>query len=355
MVKKKSKASYARKAGLPPESLVYTGNKKPSPGDLDILVYDEQGCVHTHLTDTSELKSHIDSNKVNLLIINNITDINLIDNVGKFFEIPVMMLEDVLNTSHLPKVEESGDELLMTLKYMEYSSADGLIQQHISLILGPNYVIVFKDFENKLFEDIKTRIVNGKSKARIKKADYLFYLLTDTLIDTFYGVINEINNEIDKLEIQLLEKPEFNYIQGIYKIKQPLNDMRGVIFPIREALMNIVQGDYSQIEDATIPYLQDVKDHINHIIHMYDRGRDTLSDLIDLNSSNINNKMNRSMKVLTIITTLFIPLTLIAGIYGMNFRNIPELGWKFGYPYALALMLITSVIMLLIMRRNKLF
>ena len=188
MVKKKSKASYARKAGLPPESLVYTGNNKPSPGDLDILVYDEQGCEHTRISDASKLNSCIDKKKINLLIINNITDINLIDNVGKFFEIPVMMLEDVLNTSHLPKVEASGDELLMTLKYMEYSTGDGLIQQHISLILGPYYVIVFKDFENKLFEDITLRIVNGKSKARQKKADYLFYLLTDTLIDTFYGV-----------------------------------------------------------------------------------------------------------------------------------------------------------------------
>jgi magnesium transporter len=221
--------------------------------------------------------------------------------------------------------------------------------------MGPYYVIVFKDFGNKLFEDIQKRIINGNSKARIKKADYLFYLLTDTLIDTFYSVINEINNEIDKLEIQLLEKPELNYIQGIYKIKQPLNDMRGVIFPIREALMNIMQGDYAQIDDATLPYLQDVNDHISHIIHMYDKGRETLADLIDLNSSNINSKINRSMKVLTIITTLFIPLSLIAGIYGMNFKYIPVLGWRFGYPYALALMLITSVIMLLIMRRNKLF
>ena len=155
-------------------------------------------------------------------------------------------------------------------------------------------------------------------------------------------------------KFNFLEKPEFNYIQGIYKIKQPMSDMRGVIYPIREALMNMVQGDYSLIDDATIPYLQDVKDHINHIIHMYDRGRDTLSDLIDLNSSNINNRLNGSMKILTIITTLFIPLTLIAGIYGMNFKYMPELGWKFGYPFALVLMLITAVIMLLIMKRNKL-
>jgi magnesium transporter len=215
-------------------------------------------------------------------------------------------------------------------------------------------VILFKDFDNKLFEDLKTRIINGKSKARQRKADYLFYLLTDTLIDTFYSIVNEINNEIDKMEVTLLENAEKNCIQNIYRIKQPLNEMRGVILPIREAILNIVQGDYSLIDDATITYLQDVKDHINHIIHMYEIGRDTLSDLIELNSSNINNRLNGSMKILTIITTLFIPLTLIAGIYGMNFRNMPELNWKTGYPFAILLMLITAGFMFYIMKRNKL-
>jgi magnesium transporter len=265
-----------------------------------------------------------------------------------------MILEDVLNTSHLPKVEESGDQLLLTLKLLEYQADGELVPQHISLILGEYYVLIFKDFENKVFDDLKARIRNGKSKARQKGPDYLFYLLTDTLIDTFYTIVNEINNTIELTEQRLLEEPDRNYIQQIYQIKQTLSGMRGVVYPIREALLNIVQGDYSLIEDRTITSLQDVKDHINHIIHMYETGRDTLSDLIDLNSSNINNRLNSSMKILTIITTLFIPLTLIAGIYGMNFRFMPELSWKIGYPLSLLLMLLTAVIMLYIMKRNKL-
>jgi magnesium transporter len=151
----------------------------------------------------------------------------------------------------------------------------------------------------------------------------------------------------------LLEEPGENYIQHLYRIRQPLSDLRGVIYPIREALLNIVQGDYALLGEDTLVFLQDVKDHINHIIHMFESGRDTLSDLIELNSSNINNQLNRSMKVLTIITTLFIPLTLIAGIYGMNFRHMPELGWKAGYPFALVLMVITAGIMYMIMKKNK--
>jgi magnesium transporter len=351
---KKKKANYAKKAGLPPESLVYTGDRKPSPGEMEILVYDDLTCKRTTTGDIKKLSELIDRNKVNLLIINNLTDVTLIENIGKFFGIQALMLEDVLNISHLPKMEESGDQLLFTLKLLDYPVDNELMQQHVSLILGEHYVIVLKDFENRIFDDIKSRIVSGKSRARQKKADYLFYLLIDALIDSYYGIVNEINNKIDKMEEQLLEAPKKDYIHDLYLIKQPMSDMRGVIYPIREALLNIVQGDYSLMEESTITYMQDVKDHINHIIHMYETGRDTLSDLIVLNSSNISNRLNGSMNFLTIITTLFIPLTLIAGIYGMNFKRMPELDWKMGYPFAILLMLITAGIMFYIMKRNKL-
>lgn len=351
---KKTRANFVKKIGLPPESLVYTGNRKPSPAEMEILVYDDQSCEGTQTGDIKKLEKLIDKNRVNLIIVNNLTDVALIENIGEYFGIQNMMLEDVLNISHLPKMEESGDQLLFTLKLLDYPVDGDLMQQHVSLILGEHYVIVLKDFENMIFDDIKSRIVGGKSRARQKKADYLFYLLIDALIDSYYGIVNEINNKIDKMEEQLLETPKKDYIHDLYHIKQPMSDMRGVIYPVREALMNLVQGDYSMMEDSTITYMQDVKDHINHIIHMYETGRDTLSDLIVLNSSNISNRLNGSMNFLTIITTLFIPLTLIAGIYGMNFKHMPEIGWKTGYPFAILLMLVTAGIMLYIMRKKKL-
>jgi magnesium transporter len=350
----KIQADYALKAGLPPETLVYTGKKKPFPAKIELLVYDDQSCEMIITDQMDVLKEKLDKNKINLLILSNLTDITLIENLGKYFDVPPLILEDVLNISQLPKVEETSDQLLLTLKLLEYPVEGEVKQLHVSLILGDHYVLVFKDFENKVFEDIKVRIMNGKSKARQRKSDYLFYLLTDTLIDTFYHIVNEINNEIDIMEEKLLEQPGDNYIQDVYHIKKNLTDMRGAIYPIREALLNIVQGDYSLISDSTITFLHDVKDHINHIIHMYESGRDTLSDLIDLNSSNINNRLNSSMKILTIITTLFIPLSLIAGIYGMNFQFMPELGWRVGYPLAISFMLITAGFMLYIMKRNKL-
>ena len=351
---KKKKANYAKKVGLPPESLIYTGNQKHAPGELEIIVYDENTCIKEHFSDVKKLQGIIDRTKVNLIINSNLTDVNLIEKLGQFFTIQTMVLEDVLNTTHLPKVEESGEELLLTLKLLGFSDDGELVQQHLSLLLGEYFVIVFKDFENQIFSDIISRIVNGKSKARQKKSDYLFYLLTDTLIDSYYNIVNEIDNLIDKMEITLLENPDENYMQKLYHIKQNISGMRGVIYPTREALLNIVQGDYSRIGDPALIYLQDVKDHITHIIQMFETSRDTLSDLLDLNNSNINNRLNASMKILTIITTLFIPLTLVAGIYGMNFRFMPELSWKFGYPLALGIMLVTAGIMFYIMKRNKL-
>jgi magnesium transporter len=351
---KRKRANFAKKVGFPPESLIYTGNRKPSAAEMEVLVYNEQTCERSQTGDIKKLEKLIDKNKVNIIIINNLTDVTLIENVGKYFGVEALMLEDVLNISHLPKMEESDDQLLFTLKLLDFSVDGDLIQQHISLILGEHYVIVLKDFENRIFDDIKSRIVSGKSRARQKKPDYLFYLLIDALVDSYYGIVNEINNKIDKIEEQLLETPDKDYIHDLYLVRRPISDLRGIIYPVREALLNIVQSDYSMLEDSTIPYLQDVKDHINHIIHMYEAERDTLSGLIELNSSNISNRLNGSMNFLTIITTLFIPLTLIAGIYGMNFRYIPELGWKAGYPFVILLMMITAGIMLYIMRRNKL-
>ncbi|HJZ41998.1 MAG TPA: magnesium/cobalt transporter CorA [Bacteroidales bacterium] len=351
---KKNRANITKKAGLPPESLVYTGNRKPSPAEIELLVYDQESCRKLQITNPAELSGAIDINKVNLLILNNITDVTLIENLGKHFGIETMALEDVLNTEHLPKVEEYGDQLLFTLKLIEISGEGELMRQHVSLILGDNYVIVFNDFENGIFEDLKSRIESGKSKARQRKADYLFYILTDTLVDSYYGVVNELIIKIDKLEEKLLEEPQLNYIHSIYQVKMMINDLRGVVLPLREALLNIVQGDFNRFGEDTLTYFRDVRDHINHIIHMVESGRDNLFGLIELNSSNTNNRLNGSMKIMTIITTLFIPLTLIAGIYGMNFRFMPEVGWKAGYPLAIILMIITAVIMYFIIRRNKL-
>ncbi|HLO59318.1 MAG TPA: magnesium/cobalt transporter CorA [Bacteroidales bacterium] len=328
--------------------------KDEDPLEIEILVYDEKTAKRDATKDIQDLKPLVDKDKINLIIINNLTEQDDIDELGNFFGIHPMVMEDAISEAEIPSIQESGDQLLVTLKLIDLKASGDLDMKHIGLLLGEFYVIVFKDSENKVFNEIKARIENGKSKARQKKPDYLFYLLTDAVIDTYYSVVNEIDNKIDKMEAVLLEHPDTNYIRNLYRIKQPMSEMRSVVYPMREALMNMIQGDYPLIEDETLPFLHDVKDHINNIVTMFETSRDTLSDLLEINNSNINNRLNATMKMLTIITTLFVPLTLIAGIYGMNFRFMPELSWKVGYPMALGLMLVTAGVMLYIMKRNKL-
>jgi magnesium transporter len=350
----KSRIKYGKKAGLPPGSLVYTGSQKASSAPIEMLVYDEAGCERKTAESLAQMTKSLNPKKINLLILSNITDVTLIENIGKHFNIHPLLLEDVLNTSHMPKSEQSGDQLLLTLKLFKFNKGGELEHQQVSFILGEYYVIVLKDFEDNLFAELETRIMSGKSHARHKTVDYLFYLLIDALIDSYYLIIDEVYNRIDKMEERLLGAPRGNYIKDIYALKQAMSEMRSVLYPVRESLLNMMQGDYPILTPDTVNYLHDVKDHINHIIQMYESGRDTLSDLIELNSANINNRLNGSMNLLTIITTLFIPLTLIAGIYGMNFRYMPELEWKLGYPFAGAIMLITAGIMYFIMKRKNL-
>jgi magnesium transporter len=237
---------------------------------------------------------------------------------------------------------------------MDFKDSGVIRIKHIGLLLGSYYVIVFKDRSNTVFEDIKSRIDNGKSKARHKKADYLFYLMIDCVVDTYYHMIDGIDNRIDKMEVVLFEHPDASYLNSLYRIKQPMSGIRSVIYPLRENLLNLIQGDYPLIEDETLPFLQDVRDHIHNIVHMFESSRDTLSDLLEINNTNISNRLNHTMKILTIMTTFFIPLTLISGIYGMNFKFMPELHWKFGYPMVFGIMLITTGIMYIIMKKNKL-
>lgn len=350
---KKQRTKYGKKAGLPPESLVYTGSRKASSTSIEMLIYDKESCERKTVESMSQMSKSVNPEKVNLLILSNINNITLIEDLGKFFHIHPLILEDVLNISHLPKAEQSGDQILLTLKLFTFSANGDLEHQHMSFILGEYYVLVLKDFENNIFTDLEARITNAKSHARHKAVDYLFYLLIDTLIDSYYTIIDEIYNKIDKMEERLLDLPRNNYIRDIYAIRQTMSEMRSVIYPVRESMLNLVQGDYPLLSPDTISYLHDVKDHINQIIQMYESGRDTLSDLIELNNANINNRLNGSMNFLTIITTLFIPLTFIVGIYGMNFRFMPELTWKWGYPFSGMLMVVTAVIMYTIMKRKK--
>jgi magnesium transporter len=345
------KAAPSKKSAL---NITNSAFREGARVEIEVLVFDENSVSNHNVGSVNAMRKLIEKTKINLIIINNLTEPDVIEEVKNYFKIDPLILEDALSPTEIPGIKESGNQMLLTLKLLDFKGSGVLVNKHLGFLLGEFFVLVFKDSETEVFKEIKSRIENGSSKARFKKTDYLFYLLVDSVIDTYYTVVNEIDNKIDKMEVVLLEKPQANYITNLYRIKQPMSEIRGVIYPTREALLNMLQGDYDLIEDETLPFLHDIKDHINNIAHMFEASRDTLSDLLEINNSNLNNRLNGIMKILTVITTLFIPLTVITGIYGMNFKNMPELSWQWGYPAVLLIMLLTAGSMYLFMKKKKL-
>ena len=341
-----------KKVGQAPGSLTYTGEAPFKPTKVKLVKYNSEFISTNEFEKVDTLMNQVNPDFVNWIHIDNLNNTALIDEIGSIFKIHALTLEDVLNIEHLPKVEESDDYLFLTLKHLTYNESGELTETHISLILCDNVLLSFADSEDDIFSTVKIRLQSDKSRARSKKADYLFYLLLDNLVDNYYLVFNEVYNLLEKCDVKLIESPGKNHISEIHHIKSDLVLIRKSLFPLEKAVSIILKDEFDLITDADEIFFKDVYDHINQLIQTHDSSRDFISSLIEINSSNMNNSLNQTMKILTVIATIFIPLTFIAGIYGMNFNNMPELRWHYGYFMILGLMIIIAVGMIIYMKRK---
>ncbi len=347
-----TKLSLSRTAGQPPGSLIYTGTAPEKPVKLDLVQYNTQQYSSDTYTGMGSLAKKIDEKVVNWIHINNLANITFIEEIGNYFQIHPLTLEDVLNTGHLPKIEESDDQLFLTLKYIRFTDQGELLESHVSLILGKSFLISFADTDEEIFGVLKSRLESVKNRARLKKADYLFYLILDSLVDNYYIVFDAIYNRLEELENQLIENPRDNKIGSIHHTKKDLVSLRKTLVSLEKAVNMILKDEFDLIDDSNNIFVRDVYDHIVQLSQAYDSYREFASSLIELNSSNMNHNMNQTMKILTTIATIFIPLTLIAGIYGMNFKYIPELKWDYGYFFALGLIIVVGLIMVIFMKKK---
>ncbi len=347
--------SVLKKVGQAPGSLIYTGEAPLKPTKVELVKYDKE-LISTHVSaDIDTVMNQISPKSVNWIHIDSLNNTALIEEVGSIFKIHPMTLEDVLNIEHLPKVEESDDQLFLTLKHLKLNESGELDETHVSLILSGNVLLSFADSEEDIFITVKSRLDSDKSRARTKKADYLFYLLLDNLVDNYYLVLDDIYDGLEKLDIKLIESPGKNRINEIHQIKSDLILIRKSLFPLEKAVGIILKDEFDLITDADEIFFRDVYDHIIQLIQTHDSYRDFISSLIEINSSNMNNSLNQTMKILTVIATIFIPLTFIAGIYGMNFKYIPELNWHLGYFFVLGLMIIIAIGMIIYMKKKEFF
>ncbi len=342
--------------GLPPGQLIHLGEKLTDKSSVELIRYNAEKHFEHTSEDPQVIINEIDRKQANWINIDGLHNIDLIKKLGEHFDINSLVLEDVLNPDQRPKIEDFDNHLFFTLKTLNTLQSDIIIYEQMSFILGENYLLSFQEKEGDLFDGFRGRLKNDpKSKARKKDVDFLFYRLIDTIVDSYYLILESIAERIEVLEDELFLNPSSETLQKIQILKKELIFLRKSVYPLREAISLINKGEFSFIKKDTQQYFRDVYDHTIQVIETLETYRDLSNGLMDMYMTSMSNKMNEVMKVLTVIATIFIPLTFIAGVYGMNFQHMPELNWKYGYAGVWGLMLACLVLMLIYFKRKKWF
>ena len=339
---------------MPPGTLLHIGKKKTEHIKLTVIDYDEVNLKESEFKNPEDAFEFKDTESVSWINIDGLHSPDFIATVGNHYELHHLLLEDILNTRHRPKVEEFDNHIFLTLKMLGISkSGESVVAEQVSFVLGENWVLSFQEQEGDIFEGLRQRLRDNKGTIRQHGADYLLYRLIDTVVDNYFFVTEHLSESIDKLEEEVLKSPDTPSLQQIQKMKRLITNLRKSTLPLREAIFSLEKNENNLIKDSTRRYLRDVYEHIFHINDSFESQRDMLASIMDLYLSGVSNRMNEVMKILTIIATIFIPLTFIAGLYGMNFDNMPELHWKYGYFFILLAMLILFIIMLFYFKKKK--
>lgn len=344
----------SKKAGLPPGTLVHIGEKKRERTKISILDYDELHYQEKEIEAIDECLAFKDKPTVTWVNVDGIHEVEVLERLGDCFGLHPLVVEDILNTDQRPKMEDFGDYIFIVLKMLYYNDkTDEIVIEQISLILGPHFVISFQEREVDVFDPIRERIRSEKGRIRKMGADYLAYALLDVTVDNYFTILEKLGERIEDLEEELVTNPTPETLQTIHDLKREMLFLRRSVWPLREVVSGLERGESSLVQESTGIYLRDVYDHTIQVIDAVETFRDMLSGMLDIYLSSVSNRMNEVMKVLTIIATIFIPLTLIAGIYGMNFRYMPELEWPWAYPMLWLIMLGIGVLMLIYFRRKR--
>ncbi|WP_010520855.1 magnesium/cobalt transporter CorA [Aquimarina agarivorans] len=340
--------------GQIPGKAIYTGKKKDSELSIEIFDYNKESVEENEITDLKEVSQSLGKNGVTWINVNGLNNISVIENMGKYCNLHPLVIEDIVHTEQRPKVEEFDDYIFVVLK-MLYINKDNLFKaEHLSLVVGNNWVVTFQEADGDVFEPIRNRIRNNKGRIRSMESDYLFYALMDAVIDNYFILVEAMGENIEALEDKLFQRAsEIDYTSDIQSLKREILRMRKVVFPTRELVSKLEKGAHAVITKKTQFYFRDLYDHIIQVTENVDIYREMTSELMHMYMSTLSNKMNEVMKVLTIISTIFIPLTFLAGIYGMNFPNIPELKLKYGYLFFWIIIVITFVTLIYYFKKKK--
>lgn len=347
----------AKKAGLPPGKLVYIGEEKQQQ-QVKITVFDYDAThveekTFSQVEECFQYKNTLTNTWINL---NGIHDTNVIERIGKHFGISALVLEDIVNTNSRPKIDDFKEYVFIVLKMLDYEKEKHCLNvEQVSLILGKNFVISFQENEGDLFDGIRARLRDPASRMRTFGCDYLTYCLMDRVVDEYFLIIESMGEELETMEEDVSTNPSQQFLHRYNELKRDSVFLRKSVWPLREVINYLLRNEVGLIKPEVLPYFRDLYDHSIQVIDTTETYRDLFSDIMDLYLSTLSLRMNEVMKVLTVISTIFIPLTFIVGVYGMNFRFMPELNWHYGYLAIWGVMIVVAGGMILFFKRRKWF
>jgi magnesium transporter len=343
-------------AGRIPGTPVHIGEVKQAKTRISVFKYDPEAYEEKIFQDIEEAGPFLKDGRGKVVWINidGLHDIDLLTGVGGLFSLHPLVLEDVANTAKRPGIDDYRDYLYMAVKMLT-QGADRIDYEQVSLVLGKGYVISFQEKEGDVFEGIRNRIRENKGRIRKKGADYLAYSLLDAVVDNYYYILEKFGENIEGIEERLSAGEYEESLGNIYSIKREALLLRKAVWPVREVINFLTKGESGLVAKETVVYFRDIYDHVIQVIDTTETFRDMISTLVDIYMSGVSNRMNEVMKTLTIFAAIFIPLTFIAGIYGMNFEYMPELGWKWGYFAVLGIMSAVTVSLVVFFKKKKWF
>jgi magnesium transporter len=339
---------------MSPGTLIHVGRPPDQAVTVEVCHFENESPLeHRVLARADEAAAYRDAPGFTWIDVNGVHDVAVIEQLGQVFGLHPLLLEDVVNTHQRPKLELHGEHLFLVLKMLiDDPDAEGFEIEQVSVVIGPGHVLTFQERERDTFDTVRRRLADPATRVRQHGADFLAYALVDTIVDNYFAVLERVGDRIAELEDDILASPDRQALEAVFDVKRSLIELRRAAWPLRDALAAMSRGDTPLIQAGTLPYLRDVQDHALRVIDTIETYRDMATTMVEMYMSSVSNRLNEVMRVLTVIATIFIPLTFIAGVYGMNFHHMPELGWRWGYPLIWGVMIAVAVGLLAYFRRR---
>ncbi len=341
-------------AGASPGSVVYVGAEKTTPVTVSCVQYSADRYEAPRIVSPKECRPVLSPSGVAWYTIDGVHDVEILKTIGENFGLHPLVVEDISNTTQRPKLEGFDGYYFLATKMITYDPRSSKLKsEHVSVVFGQGFVLLFLQDPGDLFAPIRNRLEAGKGKIRESGSDYLTYALVDAIVDYYFHVLEDIGDRIEQLEDEVVSQPTARTLRTIHHVKRELISLRRSIWPMREVVNAMIRDESPLISKGVKIFLRDLYDHTVHVIDSVETMRDLITGTLDIYLSSVSNRLNEVMKVLTVMSSIFIPLTFIVGVYGMNFQYMPELTWRWGYPAVWLFMIALSFVLLALFKRKK--